>query len=276
MRNLYNDFFLLLIVNINKINIYLFIGLWRIDYLSICSNPQATIFFLSLSCFLGLATNTLTVNFFLHIEMRKSSRFYQSYFPEMHRYANSTFHEGTHRQSPGDSTPWRDTSSPINRLRAWWLAPMAKASVIAAWCITLAFGTYCFSIQEDAKGTYLLNNVLLRSLHDEIQRADANQQRTLELEETIKQYLEEKHDKKKSSQSNQSKASSEEVAKGLINYELQLSREKYRGDRIHERNQHLVEEISKLRQEISKSNEENKLLLQEIGRLKKFIERVNQ
>ncbi|CCW72269.1 unnamed protein product [Phytomonas sp. Hart1] len=208
--------------------------------------------------------------------MRKCCKFQQGIIPELHRYAQSTFHEGTHRQSPGDSTPWRDSSSPINRLRAWWLAPMAKGSIIAAWSITLAFGTYCFSIQEDAKGTYLLNNVLLRSLHDEIKRADANQQRVSELEETMKQYLEENEENEKSSKLNKIKASNEKGTTGLINYELQLSREKYRGDQIHARNQHLVEEIAKLRQEMLKSNEETNLLLQEISKLKKFTERLSQ
>ncbi|RNE97338.1 hypothetical protein TraAM80_09370 [Trypanosoma rangeli] len=100
---------------------------------------------------------------------------------DAHRYEQTTFHEGTHRQAPGDSTPWRDFSPPLNRFKGWWLAPAAKGSMIAAWCLTVVIGAYCFSIQQDAKGTYLLINVLLRTLHEEALRADANQERALEL-----------------------------------------------------------------------------------------------
>ncbi|EPY30170.1 hypothetical protein AGDE_09578 [Angomonas deanei] len=188
----------------------------------------------------------------------------------MHRYAQATFHEGTHRMAPGDSSPWRDASSPVNRIKGWWLAPAAKGSVIAAWCVTFVLGTYCFSIQQDAKGTYLLNNVLLRNLHEESQRADANQQRAAELQEAMKQHLSQHEKNKKTNDKiKEYKSSLEEVKAGIVNYELELAREKLRADTNHERSQNLVNELIAVRQQIAALQKDNKILTQEIERLRK-------
>ncbi|CAD2216882.1 hypothetical protein AGDE_12107 [Angomonas deanei] len=190
--------------------------------------------------------------------------------PDMHRYAQATFHEGTHRMAPGDSSPWRDASSPVNRIKGWWLAPAAKGSVIAAWCVTFVLGTYCFSIQQDAKGTYLLNNVLLRNLHEESQRADANQQRAAELQEAMKQHLSQHEKNKKTNDKiKEYKSSLEEVKAGIVNYELELAREKLRADTNHERSQNLVNELIAVRQQIAALQKDNKILTQEIERLRK-------
>lgn len=201
----------------------------------------------------------------------------QGFQPELHRYAQATFHEGTHRQAPGDSTPWRDVSSPVNRFRAWWLAPAAKGGVIAAWCLTFVIGTYCFSIQQDAKGTYLLNNVLLRNLHEETQRADANQQRAAQFQEAMRQHLSEEKDRKKSTQKLREYVdSSEKIKAGIVNYELELSRERIRADETHKRNQGLVEELIRVRRDLSQAQNDNRALVQEVEKLQKYARRVSE
>lgn len=194
----------------------------------------------------------------------------QSFQPELHRYAQATFHEGTHRQAPGDSTPWRDVSSPVNRFRGWWLAPAAKGSVIAAWCLTSVIGVYCFSIQQDAKGTYLLNNVLLRNLHEETRRADANEQRAAELHEAVRQHLSKEKDRKRSAgKTPEFVDSSERTKTGLANYELELMRERTRADETHKRNQALVDELSKVRRELSQLKSDNRVLVEEVEKLRR-------
>ncbi|KPA86098.1 putative mitochondrial hypothetical protein [Leptomonas pyrrhocoris] len=209
--------------------------------------------------------------------LRKSARLCQGIQPELHRYSQATFHEGTHRQAPGDSTPWRDVSSPINRFRAWWLAPAAKGSVIAAWCLTFVVGAYCFSIQQDAKGTYLLNNVLLRNLHEESQRANANEERAGELQEAIRQYLSRETGRKSNlSKLNEYVTSSEELKSGIVNYELELARERGRADALHERNQDLVKELMSVRQEIAQIRKDNATLVGEVETLQRLLKRTNQ
>ncbi|ORC92310.1 uncharacterized protein TM35_000045240 [Trypanosoma theileri] len=204
--------------------------------------------------------------------MRLTIPFRLNVLPDAHRYAQATFHEGTHRQAPGDSTPWRDVSSPLNRIKVWWLAPAAKGSMIAAWCITLVLGAYCFSIQQDAKGTYLLNNVLLRNLHEETLRADANQERAKDLQKTLKTQLEEEAELRKGKLRvvKQYEEFSDNMKKGLVNYELELSRERARADVVHERNQALVDELIKVRQELSLVKKENVALTTELQKLQKL------
>jgi hypothetical protein len=209
--------------------------------------------------------------------LKKNTRVLQGIQPELHRYSQATFHEGTHRQAPGDSTPWRDVSSPINRFRAWWLAPAAKGSVIAAWCLTIVVGAYCFSIQQDAKGTYLLNNVLLRNLHEESQRANANEERANELQEAIKQYLAEESSRKRSSSKLKEYASSsDEIRAGIVNYELELARERGRADATHERNKDLVKELMSVRQELAQVRKDNATLVGEVEKLQRLLKRINQ
>ncbi|KPI85177.1 hypothetical protein ABL78_5765 [Leptomonas seymouri] len=209
--------------------------------------------------------------------IRKSGRLWQGFQPELHRYSQATFHEGTHRLAPGDSTPWRDVSSPINRLRAWWLAPAAKGSVIAAWCLTFVVGAYCFSIQQDAKGTYLLNNVLLRNLHEESQRANANEERASELQEAVRQYLSEDASRKRNSSRLKEYADfSEGIKTGIVNYELELARERGRADAIQERNQDLVKELISARQEMAQVRKDNATLVGEVEKLRLLMRRINQ
>lgn len=209
--------------------------------------------------------------------MKRSALLRQGTQPDLHRYSQATFHDGTHRQAPGDSTPWRDVSSPVNRLRAWWLAPAAKGSVIAAWCLTCVVGAYCFSIQQDAKGTYLLNNVLLRNLHEESQRADANQERAGELQEAMRQYLAQESDRKKSAAKLAEFAqSSEKMKAGIVNYELELVRERNRADATHQRNQELVKELITVRQAMAEVQKDNATLVSELEKMQRLLKRSGQ
>ncbi|KEG14402.1 hypothetical protein DQ04_00491220 [Trypanosoma grayi] len=204
--------------------------------------------------------------------MRLTAPFRMGVQPDSHRYAQATFHDGTHRQAPGDSTPWRDAATPLNRIKGWWLAPAAKGSMIAAWCITIVLGTYCFSIQQDAKGTYLLNNVLLRTLHEEALRADANQERAAELQEFMKKRQEDQEKVNKSNMNVVKKYEefSERLKNGLVNYELELSRERARADAVHDRNQELVSELLKVRQELVQVRKENKTLAIQLEKMQKI------
>ncbi|KAG5467292.1 hypothetical protein CUR178_00934 [Leishmania enriettii] len=209
--------------------------------------------------------------------MKKSARLWQGIKSDLHRYSHATFHEGTHRQAPGDSTPWRDVSSPVNRLRAWWLSPVAKGSVVAAWCLTCVVGAYCFSIQQDAKGTYLLNNVLLRNLHEESQRANANAERAGKLQEAMRQYLSEETNRKQSTTKlAEDVVFRESMKEGIVNYELELARERGRADATHECNQQLAQELMSLRREIAQVQKDNVTLVGEIEKLQRLLKRSGQ
>ncbi len=196
--------------------------------------------------------------------------------PDMHRYGQSTFHEGAHRQAPGDSTPWRDAGAPMHRIRSWWLAPAAKGSMIAAWGITLVLGTYCYSLQQDAKTTYMLNNVLLRNLHQESLRADASEGRAKELQLAVKTRVAKDDEIKSNIKANlkQCADSQTELKKGLVNYELELAREKARSDIIQDRNQDLVKAMHLIRTELTSVKKDNQTLVTEVDRLRKTLRRL--
>nr|CCC50914.1 conserved hypothetical protein [Trypanosoma vivax Y486] len=192
---------------------------------------------------------------------------------ESHRYAKATFHEGVHRQAPGDSTPWRDVASPINRIKMWWLTPAAKGSMTAAWCMAIITGAYCFSIQQDTKETYLLNNVLMRALHDETLRANANEERVGELQEAVRKHVGKLEMKKSCKFVDSKNESVGAAAQGHINHEIELVRERMRADVVHERNQQLVNELHKVRLALAQVNKENIQLRGEVERLQKLSTR---
>lgn len=196
--------------------------------------------------------------------------------PEIHRFSQSTFHEGSHRQAPGDSTPWRDVSTPYHKVKAWWLAPAAKGSIIAAWSIAVVIFTYAYSLQQDAKATYMLNNVLLRNLHQESLRADANQARADELQIAVKAKLVNEEQKKAGLKKSleQCADSKAELQQGIVNYELELAKERSRSEIVHERNQALVAELINVRAELQRSKKDNTALTTEIDRLRKSIRRL--
>lgn len=179
---------------------------------------------------------------------------------QQHRYTHATFHDGTHRQAPGDSTPWRDVSSPINYFKAWWLAPAAKGSIVAAWSICIVLGVYCGALQQDAKRTYLINTVLLRDLHSETLRADSNAERLSQYESAAVQSFkeEEKGGKRKKS------------TVSVTNYEAELCRERARSELVHERNEALVAELAKERKISSALLIEKKQLTDELMQYKRL------
>lgn len=197
--------------------------------------------------------------------LKYTRRYFQGIQPELHRYAQSTFHDGTHRQAPGDSTPWRDTSSPISRIRAWWLAPAAKGSVMAAWCMAIILGAYCVTLQQDAKRTYLLNSVILRNLHEETLRADANKERVDQFSRVIKHLYKIGKLKENTFKDLETSDISSSNSKS-IDYETELCKERARSELVHERNQALVKELFNERQTNMKLSKENQRLAAELER----------
>lgn len=193
--------------------------------------------------------------------LRRSWKCFQGIQPELHRYSQSTFHDGTHRQAPGDSTPWRDTSSPINRIRGWWMAPAAKGSVTAAWCFVIVIGAYCISLQQDAKRTYLLNTSILRELHEETLRADVNSERTERLAGVVKHLY--KMGKLKDKKYSELK-DFESGRPSIIDYETELCKERARSESLYERNQLLTKELSELRMQNLRLSAEKERLLVEV------------
>lgn len=205
-----------------------------------------------------------------------AKRFNLNISPEVHRFSQSTFHEGSHRQAPGDSTPWRDVATPYHKLKAWWLAPAAKGSIIAAWSIAVVIFTYAYSLQQDAKATYMLNNVLLRNLHQESLRADANQTRADELQLAVKAKLVSEAEKKANLKKTleQCADSKVELQQGIVNYELELAKEKARSEIAQERNQALVAELLNVRSELQRMKKDNTALVGEVEKLRKSIRRL--
>lgn len=212
--------------------------------------------------------------------MRVSRFERQGFQQELHRYAQATFHEGSHRQAPGDSTPWRDVSSPINRFRGWWLAPTAKGSILAAWTVTLVLGAYCFSLQQDANGTYLLNNVLLRSLHEEARRADANAQRVKELQAVVQQQLSSPTKARggwfrwySTATSTSHTAVNAPTSSGtaVTNHELEIVRERTRAEQMGERNTRLVAALIAVRGELGQAQKCSEALQKDVENLRQVI-----
>eukprot|EP00796_Vickermania_ingenoplastis_P005248 gene5248-3759_t len=188
----------------------------------------------------------------------------QGFQPELHRYSQSTFHDGTHRQAPGDSTPWKDASSPISRLRAWWLAPAAKGSVMGAWGIAIIMGIYCVSLQQDAKRTYLLNSVILRNLHEQTLRADVNNEKSEELARVLKGLYKEgklRGTKGLGVEGLEGTTANEEAMRGksALDYETELCKVRARSELLHERNQKLLNELSHERSLNAKLEKEKKI-----------------
>lgn len=123
----------------------------------------------------------------------------------------------------------------------------------------------------------MLNNVLLRNLHEESQRANANEERAGELQAAIRQYLSEETSRKKNSAKlKEYVTSSDEIKAGIVNYELELVRERGRADALHERNQELVKELTKVRQEMREVKRDNATLVGEIEKLQRLLKRTNQ
>lgn len=193
--------------------------------------------------------------------------------PEKGRFSQSTFHDGAHRQAPGDSTPWKDTSTPLLRLRAWWMAPASKGSIVAAWTSTFVVASYCYTLQVDAKGTYLMNNTLLGNLHHEVIRADANEERVQGLQNVIKEKEAQKADMRQSHSKSiaQCNDSKEELRTGLNSYETELARERARGELTRERNAQLVQEMNALRIELYQLRKQKASLEESVSRMERTV-----
>ncbi|EPY41320.1 hypothetical protein AGDE_02605 [Angomonas deanei] len=85
----------------------------------------------------------------------------------------------------------------------------------------------------------------------------------------MKQHLSQHEKIKTNDKIKEYKSSLEEVKAGIVNYELELAREKLRADTNHERSQNLVNELIAVRQQIAALQKDNKILTQEIERLRK-------
>ena len=122
----------------------------------------------------------------------------------------------------------------------------------------------------------MLNNVLLRNLHQESLRADANEDRASELQQAVKSKIikEEKMKIDHKSSLKQCSDSKEELRSGLVNYELELSRERARSDVVHDRNQLLVKELHQVRTDLHQAKKENTKLVDEVDRLRKIVRRL--
>lgn len=123
---------------------------------------------------------------------------------------------------------------------------------MAGWAIAIILGAYCVSLHQDAKRTYLLNSVILRNLHEETLRADANGERLKHSTDVIKHLYKTNPQKLKV----KSDANSP-----IADYEVELAKRNAESELTHERNKALVEELFRQRQK-------NLLLEQEIKKLR--------
>ena len=112
----------------------------------------------------------------------------------------------------------------------------------------------------------MLNTILLRNLHQETLRADANEQRLKELEEitNAQAKLEIGMKDAHGNEISQRDTVNKDLKKGIINYELERNREQMRSKVIHERNQLLVTEMADLRAEVNVLRKENETLKRKI------------
>lgn len=118
------------------------------------------------------------------------------------------------------------------------------------------------TLQQDAKRTYLLNSVLLRNLHEETLRADANTDRVQEMNTAMK-HLHQRGEL----EGNHTVPGSNSAR---VNYETELCKERVRSEVLHERNQLLVGELAKERQLNSKLQAEKSELQRLLSKGKKI------
>ena len=194
----------------------------------------------------------------------------------LHRYSESTFHDGGHRQAPGDSIPWKDSAIPINRIKQWWFTPAGKGSMLISWAITMSLGMYCMQLSADSKINYRTNNMLVRQLHIETRRADMHQERAKELYQSVVSTVEKEANSKVTHKKSLQECtdSKDELQGSVVNFSGELSRERARNDLQQKRNQGLVSELIAVRTELAEVKRENTRLVEETGKLRKLVQKM--
>ncbi|TPP46374.1 hypothetical protein CGC20_0160 [Leishmania donovani] len=97
------------------------------------------------------------------------------------------------------------------------------------------------------------------------------------MKKAMRQYLsEEKSRKRSAAKLEEYVASSEKMKAGIVNYELELVRERGRADAAHERNQQLLRELMSVRREMAQVQKDNATLVMEVEKLQRLLKRFGQ
>ena len=200
--------------------------------------------------------------------------------PELSKYYHATFADGTHRVSPNpESKAWQDRKSPIRRFWQWYAQPVYKGTMLAAWCVTGLLAYYCACVADDAKSTYMVNTAIQRTLHLESIKAQEAVERYEELKRAYQAPQTDvgnKKDAKSASTSSNDvdrrEARREDGTRGsVVNYELELARERQRADEVNARNKNLVMEMIKLRNDLREAVKQKQQLEEEVKKLGKLV-----
>jgi hypothetical protein len=189
--------------------------------------------------------------------------------PELSKYYNATFSEGVHRQAPRmEDKAWQDRKSPVKRFWDWYAKPVYRGSVMIAYAICGVTLYYCTCLNDDAKSTYTVNTALQRTLQLESMKALEAQERLEELQKSMLAQ-EGKDDKDRRDLRRQQTEKSQ-----VVNFQLELAREREKGKELFERNNNLVSELVTTRNELRDAVARTRELETEVKKLTAYTQRL--
>jgi hypothetical protein len=217
--------------------------------------------------------------------------------PNIHRHAESTFHEGAHREPPTPTRkPWKDKMAPLQVLRMTLMSPTSRGSHMWSFGALCVVGYYAFCLSYDIKAHYLMNNNLHRELHIQRVKTMNFEERTLQLEKLLEEaavkvpaanfkrddeaskILEKSQDSQKGVPPPLPSPTAESAAASMTatNYEFELARERVRAKELSRQHQNLVHELADVRAENSKLKKQLDNTTKELSHMKAVVDKLHQ
>lgn len=209
--------------------------------------------------------------------------------PELSKYAHATFFDGSHREAPHvNHKAHMDRKSPVLRVLGWLATPVAKGTMLAAWCVTGVASYYSACVADDAKSTYLVNTALQRHLHLETMKAQASALRLENLQAEFDRLsfatvagtsAAGKGSKVAAAPAaaqdkNGQSVPATDIREEIATTDVELNRERRRANENHARNELLVSELHNTRYELREAVKERDSLREEVIKLNKYIKQV--
>ncbi len=218
--------------------------------------------------------------------------------PAIHRHAESTFHEGAHREPPSPSRkPWKDKMSPLSMWKMMLLQPQSRGSHIWSLGALCIVGYYAFCISFDIKAHYLMNSNLHRELHLQRCKTMNYEERCNQLEKLLEEvaikvppakFIEEEKERQKLREKSQdatkgvppplpSSSTANNNSNGLsaTQYEFELARERSRSKALNVQHQQLVHELADVRGENSRLLKQLEVTQRDLSHMKAVVEKLH-
>ena len=217
--------------------------------------------------------------------------------PNIHRHAESTFADGTHREAPTPTRkPWKDKMAPLEVMRMVLTTPTSRGSHIWSFGALCVIGYYAFCLSYDIKAHYLMNNNLHRELHIQRVKTMNYEERTLQLEKLLEEAAVKVPAAKFKKDDDASKIheKSQDSMKGIppplpsptsesasatmtaTNYEFELARERVRAKELSRQHQTLVYELAEVRADNSKLRKQLETTSHDLAHMKAVVDKLHQ